>query len=199
MKIVPLLVASTFAVAIAAVPVMAQSQQNDEGNSSQSAQMNWQNSSGQNDFDRNDQDNRWDRDRDWNNRRGGQQNNEESEGQGYGNGYGWMNRHHRWMMGGGPGWMMGRGPGWMMGGPGWMMGRRGWGGHAGGAHFMFKRGNEKIVIQCPGDENINVCVNAASRLMDKLKSMDNQGSGQPNRTPPTSSNPKSNNSNFNRE
>lgn len=177
MKIVPLLVASTFAAAIAAVPVMAQSQQNDEGNSSHSTQMNRQNGSGQNDFDQRGQNNRWGRDRDWNDRRGTQQNNEECEGQGYGNGYGWMNRQHRRMMGTGPGWMMGR---------------RGWGGRAGGAHFMFKRGNEKIDIQCPRDENINVCVNAAGRLMDKVQSMNNEGSGEPNPTPPRSPKPKSN-------
>lgn len=66
---------------------------------------------------------------------------------------------------------------------------RGWGGHrfrheareewlmhAGGAHFRMRRGNAVIDIQCPRDESVDNCVNAAGRLIDKVASMHRPGS-----------------------
>lgn len=75
-----------------------------------------------------------------------------------------MMRHHG----------MGRGGG---GGGGWrgmqegmrdggMPGRSG-----GGAHFRLQRGDARIDIRCGDNEPIGVCVEAASRLIDKVMSL----------------------------
>jgi len=157
MKIVPLLVATTFAAAVAAAPVMAQSQQSDEGYSAESSQMNKSDNMNQDDYGQRGRNNGWGRDSDG---RGGQENR------------GWMNGE------GGHAWMRHRG----MGG-GWHRDDR-----TRGAKFIFKRGNEEIRIRCPVDESINVCVNAAGRLINKLDSMDKQGAGQSNPAPSASPN-----------
>jgi hypothetical protein len=101
--------------------------------------------------------------------------------------YGWMGP---WMMGRGPGWMMGPRAGWIMRGhPGWMMGPRAgwrrWHHNRGGAHFRFARGNARIDIQCPADQSLKDCVDAASTLIDKVAHM---GPSEPPPTPPGTNN-----------
>ena len=55
---------------------------------------------------------------------------------------------------------------------------RGWGrrgmGHCHGVQFHFARGNERIDIQCPADQNVESCVSAASQLIDKVMSSANK-------------------------
>jgi hypothetical protein len=46
-----------------------------------------------------------------------------------------------------------------------MMNRRG------GARFRFSRGNASIDIRCPQNESLQDCVEAASRLIDKVRSL----------------------------
>ncbi|HEU5019483.1 MAG TPA: hypothetical protein VFT69_16095 [Pseudolabrys sp.] len=81
--------------------------------------------------------------------------------------HGDMWRHHH--MG-----MMGRRMG-MMG----MMGAR-----ARGARFHFKRGDATIDIRCPADENVAACVNAASKLIDKVATMGGEHPTGPGANPP---------------
>ncbi len=73
---------------------------------------------------------------------------------------------------------MGRGPqaGWMMGQrPGWMGRRAGWRQRfhhrPRGAHFRFVRGDARIDIQCPANQPLKDCVDAASTLIDKVAHM----------------------------
>ena len=157
MKIVSLALATAVAAVIGSAPLLAQSPNNDTGGTSQSgARMNAPTHPGEN---------QWDRDRDWNGRPGWQQG---------GAGYGWMGPG---MMGPQAGWMMGPQSGSMMGQrPGWMMGRRaGWrrGHHhePRGAHFRFVRGDARIDIQCPANQSLKDCVDAASTLIDKVANM----------------------------
>jgi hypothetical protein len=70
-------------------------------------------------------------------------------------------RHHRSRAEGGP---MGQMHGW---------GRRGMG-RCGGVQFHFARGNERIDIQCPADQNMESCVRAASQLIDKVMNSANK-------------------------
>lgn len=158
MKIVPLLLATTFAAAIGlgTVPAMAQSP-NDNG--MQSGQMNEGMQSGQMNGSNESQQNGWGRDHDWSGNRNWQQNNEQ--------GNGWMGRHHRWMMGGGPGWM---GHGW------WHHHRH----EARGARFIFKHGRAFADIQCPANQNLNNCVNAATTLLSRIANIKQQESSQMN-------------------
>jgi hypothetical protein len=92
--------------------------------------------------------NNWDRDRDWGS---------DHEDHGMRGGrwdHGGMWRHHH--MG-----MMGHHMGMMR-----MMGAR-----ERGARFHFKRGDATIDIRCPTDEDVSACVNAASKLIDKIATM----------------------------
>ena len=52
-------------------------------------------------------------------------------------------------------------------------GRRGIG-RRDGFQFHFARGNERIDIQCPADQNVESCVSAASQLIDKVVSLANK-------------------------
>ena len=56
-------------------------------------------------------------------------------------------------------------------GLGW--GRRGMG-RCDGVQFHFARGNERIDIQCPADQNVQTCVSVASQLIDKVMSSANK-------------------------
>jgi hypothetical protein len=71
---------------------------------------------------------------------------------------------------------------------GWM-GRRAWGsGVGGGAHFRFTRGDARIDIQCPANEDVEHCVKAAGELVDKVmrtKETANSTSGQTASPPAT--------------
>jgi hypothetical protein len=70
--------------------------------------------------------------------------------------------------------MQGRmGPGLMRMHRRMMMGEMGGGGmhHDKGAHLKLKRGNSEIDIACPAGETVGACVEAVSKLMDKLQSM----------------------------
>jgi hypothetical protein len=147
MKIVSLVLATVVAAVIGATPALAQSADTPSGNTSPPApQMNAPTHPGQN---------RWARDRDWYGRPGGY-------------GYGWMGPHTGWMMGGGPGWMMGhRRPGWRGHHGGW----RRWHRRSRGARFTFTRGNGRVDIQCPANQSLKECVDAASTLIDKVRSM----------------------------
>ncbi len=152
MKIVSLLLATAVAAIVGSAPALAQSAGTPSGNSAPSPQMNAPTHPDQNE---------WARDRDWSARPGWQQ-----------GGYGWMGPwmmgpQARWMMGGGPGWMMGRQPGWMEHHRGW--GR--WRHRPRGAHFSFRRGDARIDIQCPANQSLKDCVDAAGTLIDKVSSM----------------------------
>jgi hypothetical protein len=75
-----------------------------------------------------------------------------------GAGGGWRDHmHHFGMMGGG---RMGMGEG----------GDRG-GGRSGGARFRFQRGDARIDIRCGDNEPMSLCVEGASRLIDKVMSL----------------------------
>ncbi|MDB5596380.1 MAG: hypothetical protein JWM36_3341 [Hyphomicrobiales bacterium] len=54
-----------------------------------------------------------------------------------------------------------------------MMGEMAGGGmhHDNGAHLKLKRGNAEIDISCPTGETVGACVEAVTKLMDKLQSM----------------------------
>ena len=81
---------------------------------------------------------------------------------------------------------------------GWM-GHQAWGRgamHDGGAHFRFTRGNARIDIKCPANEDVERCVKAAGELVDKVMSMkENAGTaglnpdGAPNANPPPGQSP----------
>src|ERR1019366_6126024 len=81
---------------------------------------------------------------------------------------------------------------------GWM-GHQAWGRgamHDGGAHFRFTRGNARIDIKCPANEDVERCVKAAGELVDKVMSMkENAGTaglkpdGAPNTNPPPGHSP----------
>jgi len=81
---------------------------------------------------------------------------------------------------------------------GWM-GHQAWGRGAmndGGAHFRFTRGNARIDIKCPANEDVERCVKAAGELVDKVMSMkENAGTaglnpdGVPNANPPPGQSP----------
>jgi hypothetical protein len=56
---------------------------------------------------------------------------------------------------------------------GWM-GHQAWGRgamHDGGAHFRFTRGNARIDIKCPANEDVEHCVKAVGELIGKVMSM----------------------------
>jgi hypothetical protein len=93
-----------------------------------------------------------------------------------GPGGGWRDdMHHFGMMGGG---RMGMREG----------GQRGGGGGSGGAHFRFQRGDARIDIRCGDNEPMSLCVDGASRLIDKVMSMRPAGGGDaslPAPAPPT--------------
>jgi hypothetical protein len=159
MKIVPVILATAVAAVIGSSPLLAPSADAQSSSTSQSdSQMNAPTHPGAN---------QWARDRDWYPRPGWQQG---------GPAYGWMGP---WMMGPHARWMMG-------GGPGWMGRRAGWHRRARprGAHFSFSRGNAHINIQCPANESVKDCVDAASTLIDKVRSM-----GAPPPAPPASPKP----------
>jgi len=68
--------------------------------------------------------------------------------------------------------------------------------HDGGAHFRFTRGNARIDIKCPTNEDVEHCVKAAGELVDKVMSMkENAGTaglnpdGVPNANPPPGQSP----------
>ncbi len=48
-------------------------------------------------------------------------------------------------------------------------------GRCDGVQFHFARGNERIDIQCPADQNVESCVSAASQLIDKVMGLANRG------------------------
>src|SRR5674476_935214 len=95
--------------------------------------------------------------------------------------------HHRGEQGSGMGTHAG-GMGHQAGGRGAM--------HDGGAHFRFTRGNARIDIKCPTNEDVEHCVKAAGELVDKVMSMkENAGTaglnpdGAPNTNPPPGQSP----------
>lgn len=47
---------------------------------------------------------------------------------------------------------------------------------SGGARFRFTRGDARIDVQCPAQENMRVCVAAATELLDKIVSLHGNGS-----------------------
>ena len=149
MKFVSLVLATAVAAVIGASPSLAQSAGASSGDTSPSnPQMNAPTYPDQN---------QWGRDRDWYGRPGGY-------------GHGWMGPQAGWMMGGGPGWMMGQQrPGWM-GRHGWQRWHRG----ARGARFTFTRGDGRVDIQCPANQSLKDCVEAASTLIDKVAGMGQQ-------------------------
>jgi hypothetical protein len=66
-----------------------------------------------------------------------------------------------------------RRPEWMMGGPDSMMrgGRmRAWS-RPRGAHFLFKHGKSRVDIQCPARANLDDCVNAADKVLNRLAAL----------------------------
>jgi hypothetical protein len=161
MKILSLVLAAAFAAMIGSSPLLAQSAGTSSGNAPQSsAQMNAPTHPSQN---------QWARDRDWYRQQGGY-------------GYGWMGPG---MMGPHHGWMMGQRPGWMGPHAGWRRGQR----QPRGARFIFTRGNSRVDIQCPANQNLKECVDAASTLIDKVRSMGPSDSppGQPK--PPAGNQP----------
>jgi hypothetical protein len=52
-------------------------------------------------------------------------------------------------------------------------------GHAGGAHFHLRRGDSEIRVRCPADTQLNECIDAISRMLDRLSSSNLGGSGSP--------------------
>jgi len=149
MKIVSLVLATTFAAVIGSAPLHAQSTGDQSGAASPSGSgMSAPTHPGAN---------QWDRDRDWYRRPGGPQ-----------GGYGYMGPPSMgpWMMGPRAGWMMGPRAHWMRRHAGWRHHHR-----PRGARFVFKRGNESIVIQCPANQSLKDCVDAASTLIDKVMRM----------------------------
>ena len=142
MKIVSIVLATAFAAVMGSAPLRAQS----ATTSSSGSEMNAPTHPGAN---------QWDRDRDWYQRPGG-------------SGYMGPPSMGPWMMCPRAGWMMGPRAGWM-------------GRHAGrwhhshsrprGARFIFKRGNASVVIECPPNQSLKDCVDAASTLIDKVMHM----------------------------
>jgi hypothetical protein len=68
--------------------------------------------------------------------------------------------------------------------------------HDGGAHFRFTRGNARIDIKCPTNEDVEHCVKAAGELIGKVMSMkENAGTaglnpdGAPSANPPPGHSP----------
>ena len=60
-----------------------------------------------------------------------------------------------------------------MGGPGSMMGgggMRAWS-HPRRAHFLFKHGKSSVDIQCPASANLDDCVNAADKVLNRLAAL----------------------------
>jgi hypothetical protein len=47
----------------------------------------------------------------------------------------------------------------------------------GGARFHFARGNARIDVRCPPDEDVRACVKAAGELLDKIAELHNGGRG----------------------
>ena len=142
MKIVSLVLATAFAAVLASAPLHAQSAGDQSGNAPTSGpEMNAPTHPGAS---------QWDRDRDWYRRPGGY---------GYGN-------MGPWMMGPRAGWMMGPGAHWMRRHAGWRHHHR-----PRGARFTFTRGNARVDIQCPADQSLKDCVDAASTLIDKVMRM----------------------------
>jgi hypothetical protein len=143
MKIVPLVLATVFAAVIGSSPVLVPSA---DAQSAVGSPMNAPTHPGPN---------QWARDSDWYPRPGWQQGSPA---------YGWMGPR---MMGPQAHWMMG-------GGPGWTRQRAGWWHRVHrprGAHFSFSRGNARIDIQCPANQSLKDCVDAASTLIDKVARM----------------------------
>lgn len=92
--------------------------------------------------------------------------------------------HHRW------------GPGMGFMGP---MSRSARGPMTQGARFHFARGNARIDIQCPPQNDMQSCVQAAGQLLDKLSSMQNSTLAKPDggssgtpETPPSNLSPSGN-------
>lgn len=146
MKIASLALAAAVAAVIGSAPAMAQSSNNDTGSNTRSGSQLSAPTHPQNE---------WARDRDWYARPGWAQG-----APGYG-------RMGPWMMGGGPGWMMGHHRGWMGQRAGWRRFHH----RPRGAHFSFRRGNAHIDIQCPANQSVKACVDAASTLIDKVARM----------------------------
>lgn len=145
-----ILLAAAVAAVIGASPSLAQTSDTPSGSTSQSGpQMNAPTHPGPN---------QWARDREWYGQPGWQ------------GGYGWMGP---WMTGPQHGWMMGRGHDWQ-GRHGWRRGHRG----PRGARFTFTRGNARVDIQCPVNQSLKECVDAASTLIDKVGDM-GPSAGQP--------------------
>jgi hypothetical protein len=79
------------------------------------------------------------------------------------------------------------------------MGHQAWGRgtmYDGGAHFRFTRGNARIDIKCPANEDVEHCVKAAGELIGKVMSMkENAGTaglnpdGAPSANPPPGHSP----------
>src|ERR1035437_9686534 len=62
--------------------------------------------------------------------------------------------------------------------------------HDGGAHFRFTRGNARIDIKCPTNEDVEHCVKAAGELIGKVMSMkENAGTAGLNPDGAPSANP----------
>jgi len=153
MNIVSLVLATAVAAVIGTSPLLAQSADTPSSNASPRVlEMNPPTHPAPN---------QWARDREWYGRPGWPQ-----------GGYGWMGPgmmgpHTGWMMGGGPGWMMGQYHPGRRGHHGWQR----WHRRSPGARFTFTRGNARVDIQCPANQSLKECVDAASTLIDKVRGM----------------------------
>ena len=144
MKIVSLVLATAFAAVIGSAPLHAQSAGDRSGNAQPSgSEMN---------APTHPDANQWDRDRDWYRQPGWPQ-----------GASGYMGP---WMMGPREGWMMGPRAGWMGHHGNWRHHRR-----PRGARFVFKRGNASVVVECPANQSLKDCVDAAGTLIDKVMRM----------------------------
>src|SRR5215207_751507 len=72
-----------------------------------------------------------------------------------------------------------RGPG-----GGWHHGRGWHGGHRGGAQFWLRSGETRLGVRCDPSEPMRACVDAATTLLDRARTLTNPGAGT---TPPASS------------
>ena len=145
-RVSTILFATAVAAVIGSAPALAQSADTQSGNPPQSgSEMNAPTHPGPN---------QWARDRDWN-RPGWQQ------------GVPAYGRMGPWMMGPHAGWMMGQRPGRMGRHAGWQRFHH----RSRGARFTFTRGDGRVDIQCPANQNLKDCVDAASTLIDKVGHM----------------------------
>ncbi|MEJ2623589.1 MAG: hypothetical protein P8Z80_03325 [Pseudolabrys sp.] len=144
MKIVSLVLATACVAVLASAPLHAQSAGDRSGNASPSGPvMHAPTHPGANE---------WARDRDWYRRPGWPP-----------NGYGYMGP---WMMGPHASGMMGPRAGWMGRHACWRHHHR-----QRGARFTFTRGNARVDIQCPANQSLKDCVDAAGTLLDKVMRM----------------------------